>query len=73
MRKVEILERRFDPSDRTTGLKSTGKFATFHKWGVNFEEFDSGPGTYSTAIIEHPDGNVENIDCEFIKFVVNHD
>lgn len=31
----------------------------FHEWGVNYEEFvDSGPGNYSVAIVELPDGRI---------------
>ena len=42
--------------------------ATFHEFGVDYEEFESGPGNYSTAIIELPDGSVKNIPVEQIKF-----
>ena len=40
----------------------------FHTWGVNYEEFESGPGNFSTAIIEKPDGSVHNIPVELIVF-----
>lgn len=40
----------------------------FHAWGVNFEEFEMGPGNYSTAIIEMPDGSVKNVPVEMIVF-----
>lgn len=30
----------------------------FHQWGVNYEEFESGPGNYTTAVVELPDGRV---------------
>lgn len=30
----------------------------FHQWGVAFEEFEDGPGHYTTAIVELPDGRV---------------
>ena len=42
---------------------------TFHGWGFDFEEFETGPGTYSTAIIELDDGTVRNEPVEFIKFL----
>lgn len=44
-------------------------FAMFHEWGCNYEEFDSGAGNFSTAIIERADGTVENVSVEMIKFV----
>lgn len=30
----------------------------FHQWGVNYEEFESGPGNYTVAIVELPDGRI---------------
>lgn len=30
----------------------------FHGWGMNYEEFETGPGNYSVAIVELPDGSV---------------
>lgn len=44
--------------------------AIFHQFGCTFCEFDTGPGNYSTAIIELDDGKVLNIDAENIKFIV---
>ncbi len=40
----------------------------FHEWGSNYEEFENGAGNFSTAIIERPDGTVENVPVELIKF-----
>jgi len=42
--------------------------AIFHQFGVDYEEFETGPGNYSTAIIELPDGTVKNIPVENIEF-----
>ena len=43
----------------------TGKF---HQWGMDYEEFEAGPGNYSIAIIEMPDGTVENWPSNMIRF-----
>ena len=43
--------------------------ATFHQFGVDYEEFEAGPGNYSTAIIELHDGTIENICADMIEFV----
>lgn len=40
----------------------------FHQFGSDYEEFESGPGNYSTAIIEMPDGSVKNVPAELIVF-----
>lgn len=50
--------------------------AYFHGFGTNFEEFESGPGNYSSAIVEYDDGTVENVPAGFIRFLKplkNHD
>jgi hypothetical protein len=44
-------------------------YAKFHAWGCGYEEFESGPGNYSTAIIERTDGSVENVPADMIKFI----
>ena len=41
----------------------------FHKWGHAYEEFESGPGNYTVAIVEFPDGHVEEIPVPRIIFV----
>lgn len=40
----------------------------FHQFGVDYEGFETGPGNYSTAIIEMPDGTVKNVPVEMIVF-----
>jgi len=41
----------------------------FHAFGVAYEEFDNGPGNYSTAIIELSDGTVITPSADLIKFI----
>ena len=40
----------------------------FHQFGVNYEEFETGLGNFSTAIVEMPDGSVRNIPVNLIIF-----
>jgi len=40
----------------------------FHQFGVDYEEFETGPGNYSTAIVEMPDGTVKNVPVKLIEF-----
>lgn len=42
---------------------------TFHQWANGYEEFESGPGNYSYAIIELEDGTIEEVLPSNIKFV----
>lgn len=44
----------------------------FHQWGTDYEEFESGPGNYSVAIVELPGGKIVTPtprDIEFIDFI----
>lgn len=43
--------------------------ALFHQFGVAYEEFDSGPAPYTTAIIELEGGIVKSIPVENIRFL----
>jgi len=40
----------------------------FRAFGVDYEEFEEGPGNFSTAIIERNNGEVINIPVELIIF-----
>lgn len=40
----------------------------FHQFGCDYAEFDTGPGNYSTAIVEMPDGSVKNVPVDLIVF-----
>lgn len=41
----------------------------FHRWGLDFAETNGGTGSYSVAIIEMPDGTIELILPQYIKFI----
>jgi hypothetical protein len=40
----------------------------FHQFGLNCVESDQSIGTYTSAIVEMPDGHVKNVDIELIRF-----
>lgn len=40
----------------------------FHGWGVDFEEFETGPGNFSVAIIELPDGKIKTVKADAVTF-----
>ena len=57
-RPVEVFEyTRWEPKKPSVKI-SVGR-GEFHQWGVDYEEFESGPGMYSTAIVEMPDGTIK--------------
>lgn len=41
----------------------------FHQWGCSYEEFESGAGNFTVAIIELPDGTIEQVLPSNLKFV----
>ena len=40
----------------------------FHQWGSGYEEFETGPGNYSVAIVELADGEIVTPSADMIKF-----
>lgn len=53
----------------TYGGEEAGE-GDFVQYGTNYTEFDAGPGTFTTAIVEMDDGSVKNIDVSLIKFIL---
>jgi len=43
--------------------------AEFHQFGVDYEEFETGAGNYSTAIVELANGEIKNVPVELITFI----
>ena len=50
-------------------FKAQSGEGVFHCWGVDYEEFESGAGNFSTAIVERDDGVVKNIPVNMIEFI----
>ena len=62
MRKVMVME------FKNGELAEKGE-AVFHQFGCDFMQFDDGNVNYSTAIVEWPNGSVENIPVQCIRFL----
>ena len=45
------------------------ELGVFHQFGCNCEQFDSGVGDYTTAIVELPDGQLVEAAVNSIKFI----
>ena len=69
MRKVQVYKYEKPISPASVWTKTEADIGLFHQFGVDYEEFDSGPGNYTTAIVEMPDGTVKNVPVENIKFL----
>ena len=44
-------------------------FGMFHRWGSQYEEFDLGPGNFTTALVEAEDGNVYECVADSVQFL----
>lgn len=66
MRKCEVYK--YDRGIQETKRISLG-FGIWHRFGCNYEQFESGPGNYSTAIVEMGNGRVVEVDPNCIRFL----
>ena len=65
MKTVTLLKRTRSFGNVTITDDGTG---LFHGWGVDYEDSDSGPGNYTCAIVEMPDGSVRLPRADMIRF-----
>lgn len=68
MRPVMTMKALHDDRGRRTGVEDAAE-GKFHGWGVEYEEFESGPGNYSVAIVEMPDGTIQTLMPFLIRFL----
>ena len=59
------------PCKAATWVKSVKKEVTgrFHKWASDYQEFDSGPGNFTVALIETDDGKIVACAAETVQFL----
>ena len=68
MRTVIVSEMRNTPGTSEWKMVEKGE-ALFHSFGADYEEFENGPGNFSAAIVEWPNGQVEMVRADRIRFV----
>ena len=44
-------------------------FGLFHRWGSQYEEFESGPGNFTTALVEAENGKVYECIADGLQFL----
>ena len=71
MRKCEGSYMRLNPETKKWEEKEF-ELGYFHCFGVSYEEFENGPGVYSTAIVELPDGRVITPPAQNIRFIESY-
>lgn len=66
MRRVRVYSYNFT----SEGVEKVFEYeANFHQFGCKYDEFETGTGNYSTAIIELDTGEVKNVDVEKVEFI----
>ncbi len=66
MRKVTTYKLVYS-QNRTPEVVEDGR-GFFHQWGFQYEEFESGPGNYTVAVVEMLDGHVKTVPADLIRF-----
>lgn len=61
MRPVMTMKTVHDSIGRRLEGLDDDREGKFHGWGSGYEEFESGPGNYTVAIVEFPDGKVDTV------------
>lgn len=69
MKRVEIFKYVKDENQSYKMKLVSDTFGEFHQWGCDYEEFEGGPGNYSTAIVQLADDTIKNVPVEMVKFV----
>lgn len=69
LRPVMLTEYDNNPGSPTCGKYVETQQARFHGWGVDYEEFEAGPGNFTTAIVELDDGTVMNLPARLVRFL----
>lgn len=72
MRPVMTMKALHDDRGRRTGIEDAAE-GKFHGWGVEYEEFEAGPGNHTVAIVEMPDGTVQTLVPWLIRFLDSED
>lgn len=69
MRKVECTVVKYSYKNGVRDEKKEIFHGVFHQWGCCFEEFETGAGNYSVAIVELEDGTIRECLPTEVKFI----
>ena len=70
LRIVEVMKwDRVTRDGRTFSEKVCRGNFVFHGFGVHYEEFEAGPGNFTTAIIEDKSGQLDFVEVSLVRFL----
>lgn len=72
LRKVLVSERTWPNGYSKPAVTKEIGIGNFHCWGSAFEEYEAGPGNYTIAIVEMPNGEILKVDPVDVKFIQHH-
>ena len=68
-RKVKVFKRSWPHGYQLPPAIEEVGVGDFHCWGCDYEEFEAGPGNYTFAIVEMPDGSIITPRPESVVFI----
>jgi len=66
-RPVEVSSFAKDDAGKTVRVNNGTGF--FVQYGCDYDEYEAGPGSYTTAIVEMPDGTIRNLPLNMVQFI----
>ena len=68
-RKVQVYETVYSKEENKQIKTLKDEVFSFHKWGAEYEEFETGAGNYTVAILEKENGDITTYFAHQIKFI----
>lgn len=72
-RQTEIINNQpFQTTVKGTGCWSSEytESGIFHQWAASYEEFETGAGNFTVAIVEMSDGTIKEVLPSNVKFII---
>ncbi len=73
MKTVIVLEYKYTRDEKGALVRGIGEKGTalFHQWGIDVIEYPETAAIFTVAIVEWPDGHIETVKPDMIKFVLD--
>jgi hypothetical protein len=69
MRRIEISKIEYPHGLTHRPVKTPDGFGWFHGLGIDYEEFESGPGQFTCAVVEREDGTLSMVPLGAVRFL----
>lgn len=65
----KVIIKKFDRIENGKSVYIPDGAGWFHCWGMAYDEFETGPGLFTTAIVERQTGEIESVPAECVRFI----